>query len=83
MEAKAMKKKIGTKLMITLLVMAAGFMLSEVAFAADAVPEGQGTQDNPYKITTYAELLAFAKIANGTHDSISKNNIDLYTNEKI
>ena len=35
--------------------------------------KGNGTESNPYQISTYAELKEFADIVNGTHDKISQN----------
>ena len=35
--------------------------------------KGDGTESNPYQISTYAELKEFADIVNGTHETIQQD----------
>ncbi|SFA86799.1 Ig-like domain (group 2) [Acetitomaculum ruminis DSM 5522] len=39
-----------------------------------AMDKGDGTKENPYKISDYYDLQEFAKIVNGDHDTIPQNN---------
>ena len=57
-------------------IMAAGLMIVVGALGAQEVhgiEMGDGSSDDPYQITSYADLKEFAQIVNGTHTSIEQN----------
>ena len=57
-------------------IMAAGLMIVVGALGAQEVhgiEMADGSSDDPYQITSYADLKEFAQIVNGTHASIEQN----------
>ena len=69
-----MKKKIGSKFIITVLSLSLVLgVLPGIAFAKGGTLSGDGSKDNPYQIYDYQDLKAFAQIVNGTHPSIGQN----------
>ena len=67
-------KKIPAFLLAGIIAVAFAFAIGTVtAQEAYATLGGEGTVDNPYEISDYADLKEFASIVNGEHSAIAKN----------
>ena len=68
-----MKKRLRLSTITVFFAMLLGFAVMFIGTEQACAMEGDGSEEDPYKITNYAELEEFAKIVNGTHDKIPKN----------
>ncbi|SFA86775.1 The GLUG motif-containing protein [Acetitomaculum ruminis DSM 5522] len=66
-----MKNKTMSLLLSFIMIFSLFFDLSyQIVYAMD---KGDGTRENPYKISNYSELKEFAEIVNGGHETIPQN----------
>ena len=68
-----MKKKMKLSALTVLFAMLLGFAVISIGTEQACAMGGNGSAENPFKISTYADLKEFADIVNGTHSSIEQN----------